>query len=288
MAKLIMTKGLPAAGKSQWAKEQVVRGKGLIKAITKDDLRKLLDDGAFSKSREKFVESAQATLIKLALDSGYTVIAADTNLAPRQEARLRDIAREKGAAFEVKDFTHVPLEECLRRDQNRPNYVGEQVIRRMWRDHLAPKPGERLIYGDRPRAYIVDIDGTLADLNGRNPYDASTCESDNCRDEVRDVLCGLKLFNSRIQIVLMSGREQKYEEQTRRWLAIHGVPFDHLHMREADDNRKDSIVKRELFDRHVRDVYNIAAVIDDRPQVIRMWRDELGLPVFDVGAGVEF
>ena len=52
-------------------------------------------------------------------------------------------------------------------------------------------------------------------------------------------------------------------------------------MRKTDDSRKDSIIKKEIFLEHIDKEYNVMSVFDDRPQVIRMWRD-LGLFVFDV------
>lgn len=53
-------------------------------------------------------------------------------------------------------------------------------------------------------------------------------------------------------------------------------------MREAKDQRKDSIVKSEIFWRDIAPFYNVECVIDDRPQVVRMWLD-LGLKVLCVG-----
>ena len=57
-----------------------------------------------------------------------------------------------------------------------------------------------------------------------------------------------------------------------------------LHMRRAGDARKDSVVKRELFDAHVRDRYNVRRVYDDRNQVVDMWRS-LGLACLAVAEG---
>ena len=56
-------------------------------------------------------------------------------------------------------------------------------------------------------------------------------------------------------------------------------------MRAAGDNRKDAIVKRELYQRAVAGVYSIAFVLDDRNQVVDMWRKDLGLPCFQVNYG---
>jgi hypothetical protein len=56
-------------------------------------------------------------------------------------------------------------------------------------------------------------------------------------------------------------------------------------MRAEKDNRKDSIIKRELFDKHIRDKYHVDFVLDDRDQVVRMWRRELGLTCLQVNYG---
>jgi hypothetical protein len=63
--------------------------------------------------------------------------------------------------------------------------------------------------------------------------------------------------------------------------------FGPLFMRPAGDMRKDCIVKQEIYEREIKGKFNCTAWFDDRPQVIRMLRS-LGLPVFDVGDGVEF
>ena len=55
-------------------------------------------------------------------------------------------------------------------------------------------------------------------------------------------------------------------------------------MRKTGDNRKDCIVKRELFDAHIKDKYYIDFILDDRNQVVNMWR-ELGFTVMQVADG---
>jgi hypothetical protein len=55
-------------------------------------------------------------------------------------------------------------------------------------------------------------------------------------------------------------------------------------MRAAGDSRRDSIVKREIFDDRIRQVWHVKGVLDDRDQVVRMWRD-LGLTCVQVAPG---
>ncbi len=45
-----------------------------------------------------------------------------------------------------------------------------------------------------------------------------------------------------------------------------------LFMRERNDNRPDEVVKKEIFNEHIRDNYCVSYVIDDRQKVCNMWR----------------
>jgi hypothetical protein len=56
-------------------------------------------------------------------------------------------------------------------------------------------------------------------------------------------------------------------------------------MRKTGDRRADNIVKRELFEARVRNKYNIDFVLDDRNQVVDMWRNELKLTCLQVAEG---
>lgn len=58
----------------------------------------------------------------------------------------------------------------------------------------------------------------------------------------------------------------------------YGILYD-LFMREAD-----YIVKAELFDKYVRHNYNVIGVLDDRTQVVNMWRS-MGLTCLQVAPG---
>ena len=75
--KIIILKGLPASGKSTWAKEQVEKSQGGCKRVNKDDLRTMIDDGKFSKGNEKFVVQIRNNLIVEALKAGKHVIVDD-------------------------------------------------------------------------------------------------------------------------------------------------------------------------------------------------------------------
>jgi hypothetical protein len=82
----------------------------------------------------------------------------------------------------------------------------------------------------------------------------------------------------------MSGREDICKDLTETWLKTHGLFVGPLFMRKTGDRRKDNIVKRELFDSYIKDKYYVEFVLDDRSQVVAMWRD-LGLTCLQVAPG---
>lgn len=295
MPTLTMTKGLPASGKTTWAKEQVLASNGRTKRINKDDLRAMIDAGKWSKQNETLILIVRDALISTFLGAGYDVIVDDTNLAPKHKAQLQDIALLHGVNLNVKDFTDVPLEECIKRDQNRPNYVGEKVIRGMYNSFLKPKVDVAqstapVFDPELPSAIICDIDGTLAHMNGRSPYDWKRVGEDAVDKSIRDIVNSY--YNQRVimdetprvTIVLMSGRDGSCRPETEQWLKDNRIKYDLLYMRTDGDSRKDSTVKEELFEANVRGKYNVLFVLDDRNQMVDKWRS-MGLKCLQVAYG---
>ncbi len=134
-----------------------------------------------------------------------------------------------------------------------------------------------------PKAIICDLDGTLALMHGRDPFDASHCDEDELNESVASVL--RNFTNSGYQILLVSGREDCYRQPTIRFLEKHAIPYHQLWMRKTKDFRKDAIIKKEIFDAEIAGKYYIEFVLDDRNQIVEMWRKELHLPCFQVNYG---
>ena len=275
MIKVIITQGLPASGKTTFAKQLVDKNPNSYKRINKDDLRNMLDNNSIhSKDSEKFILKVRDSLILMAIENGKHVIVDDTNLASKHIDRISQLIKGK-AELIIQDFTDVPLETCIERDLKRLNSVGEKVIKQMYNQYLKPKQETIEFIEGLPSAIICDLDGTLANLNGRNPYDASTCENDGLNTVVASLLKGKTVF-------LISGREDKYREQTEKFLKKHNVEYLNLLMRKTGDFRKDSIIKIEIFDNNIRGKFNVEFVFDDRLQVCRMWH-QIGLHILRVG-----
>ena len=273
-----MLKGLPASGKSTYAKE--LADKGWVR-VSKDDLRAMLNNSKWSKRNERRVIQLRDKIVFDALASNENVVVDDTNFAPIHEQELSRIARELGADFEVR-FFDTPLEVCIKRDAKRANGVGKDVIMQMYNQYLKPAPVAYMYETGSPKAVMVDVDGTLAHMKDRSPFDwhkVGDDAVDYCVSEVVRVLS-----KADYKIIIMSGRDSVCRQETKNWLRENDIPYDYIYMRKEGDNRKDSIVKLELFDEHIRGKFNISFVLDDRNQVVDMWRS-IGLKTFQVAEG---
>ncbi|MET9606904.1 AAA family ATPase [Streptomyces sp. NPDC006512] len=302
----VMT-GLPASGKTTAARALQARSGGRMRRVNLDDLRAMLDlpdPGRRSHAHEQTVLEIQDAAVRAAVEGGFDVVVDNTHLTKNIPKRLK--AAVGGlATFVVHDFTDVPLEECLRRDAARERQVGEEIIRILADKHQkarkggwrltaewmnggsdgAAVPAVRTYVPDPalPPAVLCDIDGTLALLGNRGPYDFSRCELDLINESVRHALDAFRRADGDA-IVLLSGRSEEHRPQTESWLRTHRVPYDELWMRAAGDSRRDDIVKAELFDAHVRDRYAVRMSLDDRDRVVAVWR-RMGLPTWQVNYG---
>lgn len=134
----------------------------------------------------------------------------------------------------------------------------------------------------RRRAVIVDLDGTLALMNGRKPFAWAEVGGDLPNVPVVELVNELAKLD--YSVIITSGRKRQCEAETVRWLELNGVPWHELHMRADADNRPDVEVKREIYDREIDPFYEVAWVFDDRNAVVAMWR-ELGLTCLQVAPG---
>ena len=144
-------------------------------------------------------------------------------------------------------------------------------------------PKYRLQDKSLPKAIICDLDGTLALMQDRNPFDGKRCEYDQLNVPVANFIKNYKALG--YQILLVSGREDKYRQQTLYFLERYDIPFDKLILRKTKDYRKDAEVKLEIFNDQIKDNYYIEVVLDDRNQVVDLWRKEVHLPCFQVYYG---
>ena len=276
-----MMKGLPGCGKSTKAKE-MMESDAMIVRVNKDDLRSMLHNGHWSKFNEKQVLRMRDSIIIDTLNSGRHIIVDDTNLAPKHEERLKQLAKENNAVLKIVDMTDVSVKECVKRDLMRAKSVGKDVILSMYNKFLKPIPQKIQYNSDLPECVIVDIDGTVAVMSDRSPYDWDRVDEDFLNVPVAKIVTNLQ---KKYRIVFLSGRDSICREASEIWLKDNFDFTDfELYMRAENDNRKDSIIKKELYENNVKARYNVVSVIDDRKQVVDMWRS-LGLTCLQVDEG---
>ncbi len=127
-------------------------------------------------------------------------------------------------------------------------------------------------------AVIVDIDGTISDLTHRLQYitgDTKDWKSffANVTDDLpmENMLMLVEAIGMAYHIILCSGRSEVAREATIEWLHKYEVMWDELYMRKDGDHREDCVVKEEFL-KQIQEKYNVIAAIDDRKQVVNMWR----------------
>lgn len=301
-----LTTGLPASGKTTLAYELVEKG---ARRVNLDDLRRMLDfnegDKRLSQEHENTVLDIQDAAVLALVNDGFDVVVDNTHLTQRIPKRLRKLLGSR-VTFDVIDRTDVPIDKCILHDSLRDHSVGREAIERMaatlaksqkngWRltpewmndtstvyTYVPPEPYTRT---DLPEVVICDIDGTLA-LNdghrGHYEYDKVGADKPNV------AICHtLQMMAEAFPIIFLSGREDRCRKDTTDWLWKHtyfGGDDPTLYMRPTGDHRPDYIIKRELFDAHIRDRFSVFAVLDDRDQVVRLWRD-MGLTCLQVADG---
>lgn len=304
--------GLPASGKSTAAKAAVEADPGNTVRINRDSLRTMLHNDVFiQKLTEPRTVSARNALIRDALKRNLRVICDDTNLDSRVVKDLVKIAEFFGAEVRFTQFD-VDINECIRRDKLRADIagevsVGEKVIRSMVKNYFIDgKFPEKhadikaiifqpVTFTDNAGlAVIFDIDGTVADHQGiRSPYDYTSV----IKDRPRMAIIKLARLYSQAgyRIIFCSGREDSCRPDTIKWLDTYlsfidgagdivKVPYV-LFMRETGDKRQDRIIKGEIFDNYIRGIWNVELVLDDRDQVVSLWRNELKLDCAQVNYG---
>ena len=239
--------------------------------VNKDSLRSMLHFSKFTPENEGVVNDIEIEIVRKLLAKGKNVIIDDTNLTKKHEQRWEGVANECNSRFNV-HVMKTPMEECIVRDKNRENSVGEQVIKEL-----------AFVWGKYPisKLVICDLDGTLCNLKHRVRYldDGdwksfySLIHADTLKEETRDAVLDIINDYDNHKVVFVSGRPETYRKETEDWLKKN-VPelmteenFACLFMRREHDKRSDVEVKQQIYDKYLSK-YTITHSFDDRGRVI--------------------
>src|SRR5262249_17994935 len=104
-ATLFITRGLPASGKTTWARERLPKAPlGSLVRLNRDDLRRMSLPAGYTKPEddaEQAINTVRDTALHALLMKGCDVIVDDTNLRGRHVRGLMDIAQRAGATVEI-------------------------------------------------------------------------------------------------------------------------------------------------------------------------------------------
>lgn len=286
--------GIPASGKSTWSEDFVCKNSDWVR-VCRDDFRAMLKSQPVCEPKiESLINTLQDTVILDSLAKGLNVIIDNTNLKVSYIEHFCELVKHKASVeFQVFDIS---LNKALERNANRDKKVSEDSIKKMFKEYKilvdsfdpSTRPQERKIYKNpsidskKEDVIISDIDGTLSHMNGkRGPFDWNKVDRDDVDIIVADRLRKHRKLGEKI--IIVTGRDESCRELTTEWLNFYDIPFDEMYMRPENDYRKDSIVKKDIYDNHLSK-YNVLFVYDDRNQVVDMWRG-LGVKVFQVEPG---
>jgi predicted kinase len=304
--KVKILRGIPASGKSTYSKELCKNG---WVRINRDSLRKMYSADLivdFNKSKENLIKELRWNCLELFVSNGKNTVIDDTNIDTSVIGETLKKCHQIAVKYKINvdvsiETLDIELDEALRRNSlregeaNVPKIAIEYFYNKMATSkHIYPDrestlltPFEKAInnYSGLRKAFIFDIDGTLALMNNRSPYDFKKVDTDLPNGSVPMIARMLKDNHDYFyDIIILSGRDDSCEDLTRKWLTDNNIRYDHLFMRKTEDNRPDDIVKHEIYKNKIEGNYTILGVFDDRNQVVNMWR-QIGLQCFQVADG---
>ncbi|NJO48206.1 MAG: AAA family ATPase [Leptolyngbyaceae cyanobacterium RM2_2_4] len=291
MARLVLLVGPPGSGKSTLAKKYEAEG---FVRISQDDQGK----------------GGHIEAFRQAVNDRKDIIVDRMNF--NIEQRKNYMVQVAHLDYEIEIIVlHQPYDVCLERILKReghPTIQDEKSARsalqtfftKYERPYENPRFKLTFVYpeGPKPRAIICDLDGTLCNVEHRRHFVRLTDEEiasgkkknwpaffGGIKDDTVNQWCALILraMQNDACIVYCSGRSDNERKSTVEWLEKYkldsfGTPYTFgkvkapLYMRNRHDSRRDDIVKEIILDFEILTRYTPQFMIDDRKQVVEMWR----------------
>lgn len=288
MSKIILCQGIQGSGKSTWAKAWAAECPEDRVRLNYDDIRNMLGP-YWVPSREPMLKTIEAAFLDEAIKNKYDIVIDNMNLNPKTIARYEKWAKDNNYEIE-KVLFDTPVEECIRRDKERPNPIGEVVIKRTWNTYRnfiiqesIKKMKEKELKQDPnlPHCILVDMDATLfLNTNGRPFYGDNLEPTDILKDEpIPATIEIVKNYQATGKLVIgLSGREDTkgIRACTIKQCENVGIHLDMLILRPIGSRKRGDQSKKELFEENIKDKYYVDFVLDDSTKVVKMYRD-LGL-----------
>lgn len=275
MKQLILLVGPPGSGKSSKA-------------------YKIRDDENFAYINQDSQGKEHLQLFNKALLERQSIVVDRMNFNKEQRNRYLEPAKKQGYNTKI-IVLHESYETCLNRCLKR---IGHETIK----DEVDAKSALNMFFakyervednetdvieriwpdGPKPFAIICDLDGTLCNIDHRLHHVRRTDDkskdwksffegipNDSVNDWCKTILNGIE---SNQYIVLCSGRPDSYRKITEEWLKNNDISYNKLFMRNRADHRQDNITKELILDFEILTRYTPYFAIDDRSQVVEMWR----------------
>lgn len=142
MSKVIICQGLPASGKSTWAKKWVSEDPKHRVRFNRDDVRNMLGT-YWVPSREFIIDSVYDSFMNEAMMAGYDIVLDNMNLNKKTINEIIKYVEDFNRwislspmninyTIEYKQFFNVPLEELIERDSKRDHPIGKDTISKLY------------------------------------------------------------------------------------------------------------------------------------------------------------
>lgn len=292
--RLLILIGAPGSGKSSFSENFLQTEANWIR-VCRDDFRAMQFEGTKASDRTEHLitYAIEACIERLLIKKSNVLIDATHSKKEYLQQYINRFGHMADIEFKIFDVPLNVLEERVAiREQATGKHIPKDVLIKYVNElenlkkifNFEPRLKVTKVFKpylhdeQKPTCFLFDLDGTLADANGRNMFNPTS--EDVMNDiPIIPVIRVLQAIEKHHQVIFISGREATNYQATRNWLIQHiyqGEEKDiELMMRAEGDYRRDSIIKKEILHEHILPNYNVVAAFDDRLQVVReCWNAE--------------